>query len=116
MERVIKARLTGDPTLNKTMYDYQFFGDQDHRFRNTINNAKTIQMQNERYNEIDRVNQILYAQMTFRKPREGYNYSPDLNMLSDQITYNRMNDRRRKLRQIEEQNYNFLKRLQKVGS
>ena len=111
LERVLKARLTGDPKLFQTMYDHQFLGQNEYRFRNTINNAKTIQMRNERYDEIERVNRLLYNQMTTRRNRESNNHSPNLDMLGNQITYNRMSERRRQLRQIEEQNHNFLKRL-----
>ena len=51
-------------------------------------------MRNERYDEIERANHILYQQMT-RRQRESMNFQPNNDLLSNQITYNRMSERRR---------------------
>jgi hypothetical protein len=60
VDKIIRARIQGDHKLSQTMYDQQYFGDPEYK---QINNAKSIQLRNERYQEIQRVNRILYENM-----------------------------------------------------
>ena len=106
-ERVRDAR---NSSLQSSKY---YIGNQPHvshreaKFRNT----SYIQEQK----DIERTNKFLYNSIVER-PRDSSPTENPLLEVGDKITFNKMNSRRLKMKEIERQNLSLLKRLENVPS